>query len=332
MKPRILIMGQLYWAEKDCQEFLSPIADIVHMESESREELFADLAEGGRYSDIVGVYHEHLSAERVGHPDEAMINALPKTCRWFAHKGAGYDSVAVHAAKARDIGVSNTPGAVDEATATTAVFLLIATVRRFSACEAHLRAGGFTPMPAVESSAHDLSGRTIGILGMGGIGRRIVDYIRPFGMTMMYHNRRPSPVAPEDMAYCSDLYELLASVDILMISIPLSAATRGFIGEKEIRHMKKGSIIINTARGPVVDEEAMIRALQDGHLGSVGLDVFVKEPKVDQRLIDMPNVTLLPHVGTENQDARRKMEVLALTNLRDYIVKGVGPNLVPECR
>jgi lactate dehydrogenase-like 2-hydroxyacid dehydrogenase len=159
---------------------------------------------------------------------------------------------------------------VDEATATTAVFLLIATVRRFSACEAHLRAGGFTPMPAVESSAHDLSGRTIGILGMGGIGRRIVDYIRPFGMTMMYHNRRPSPVAPEDVTYCSDLYELLASVDVLMISIPLSAATRGFIGEKEIRHMKKGSIIVNTARGPVVDEEAMIRALQDGHVSSPG--------------------------------------------------------------
>jgi glyoxylate reductase len=86
----------------------------------------------------------------------------------------------------------------------------------------------------------------------------------------MYHNRRPSPVAPEDMAYCSDLYELLASVDILMISIPLSAATRGFIGEKEIRHMKKGSIIVNTARGPVVDEEAMIRALQDGHVSSPG--------------------------------------------------------------
>lgn len=250
--------------------------------------------------------------------------------------------------------VSNTPGAVDEATATTAVFLLLSSMRRFSQAEAHLRAGGFAPIPAVESGAHDLSGKSIGILGMGGIGTTFVNYIRPFGMKMFYHNRRKSSTAADDVTYCEDLYEMLGKVDVLMISIPLSDATRGFVGEKEIRAMKKGSIIVNTARGPIVDEEAMIKALQDGHvsrvpatlpatldrseqaanvqLASVGLDVFTKEPKVDQRLIDMPQVALLPHVGTENQDARRKMEVLALTNLADFITKGMGPTPVAECR
>jgi glyoxylate reductase len=162
--------------------------------------------------------------------------------------------------------VSNTPGAVDEATATTAVFLLIATMRRFSECEAHLRAGGFSPLKQVESGAHDLSGKTIGILGMGGIGLTIVNYIRAFGMKMLYHNRRKSSSAPADVEYCPDLLDMLGKVDVLMVSIPLSASTRGFIGEKEIRAMKKGSIIVNTARGPIIDEEAMIRALQDGHV------------------------------------------------------------------
>ncbi|WVQ70476.1 uncharacterized protein L199_008703 [Kwoniella botswanensis] len=331
MAPKILVMGELYWAKRDAEELLSGIADVISMESQSRDELFKDFASGGRYSDIVGIYHEHLSDKRTGHPDEAFFNALPTSCKWFAHKGAGYDSVAVHAAKARGIGVSNTPGAVDEATATTGVFLLIATMRRFSWCEANLRSGGFNPK-GVEESARDLSGKTVGILGMGGIGLKMVSYIQPFGCEILYHNRRPNALAPSHVRYVADLYDFLGQLDVLMVSMPLNEKTRGFVGEKEIRAMKKGSIIINTARGPVIDEEAMIQALQDGHLGSVGLDVFIKEPQVDQRLIEMPHVTLLPHVGTENQDARRKMEVVALTNLRDYLSTGTGPNLVPECR
>ncbi|WWC72809.1 uncharacterized protein I206_106773 [Kwoniella pini CBS 10737] len=331
MAPKILLMGKLYWASQDAEQLLGGIADVVCMESTSRAELFEDFSSGGRYSDVVGIYHEHISDRTVGDPDEEFINALPSSCKWFAHKGAGYDSVDVRAAKARGIGVSNTPGAVDEATATTAVFLLIATMRRFSQCEANLRAGGFNP-PGVEASARDLSGKTIGILGMGEIGLQMANYIRPFGCILLYHNRKPNALAPSDVEYIADLYELLGKVDVLMVSIPLSDKTRGFIGEKEIRAMKKGSIIVNTARGPIIDEEAMIEALQDGHLGSVGLDVFVKEPEVDQRLRDMPHVTLLPHVGTENQDARRKMEVTALTNLKEFLLNGVGPNLVPECK
>ncbi|WWC64962.1 uncharacterized protein I303_107576 [Kwoniella dejecticola CBS 10117] len=331
MAPKVLLMGELYWAGKDAEQLLGGIADVVSMESSSREELFKDFASGGRYSDVVAIYHEHLSDKITGHPDTDFMNALPSSCKWFAHKGAGYDSVDVHTAKSRGIGVSNTPGAVDEATATTAVFLLIATMRRFSQCEAVLRAGGFVAK-GVEESARDLSGKTVGILGMGGIGLQMANYIRPFGCNLVYHNRKPNALAPPDVKYIADLYDMLGQVDVLMVSIPLSEKTRGFIGEKEIRAMKKGSIIVNTARGPVIDEEAMIKALQDGHLGSVGLDVFVKEPEVDQRLRDMPHVTLLPHVGTENQDARRKMEVTALTNIKEYLTNGVGPNLVPECK
>ena len=133
-------------------------------------------------------------------------------------------------------------------------------------CEAHLRSGSFTPPTDVESTAHDLSGKTIGILGLGGIGITFASYIRPFGMTMLYHNRKPNPDAPSDLVYEASLEELLPKVDVLLVSIPLNAHTRGLIGIKEIGLMRKGSIIVNTARGPVIDEEAMILALQNGHV------------------------------------------------------------------
>ena len=168
------------------------------------------------------------------------------------------------------VGVSNTPEAVNEATATTAVYLLLATVRRFTWAEARLKEGGFSPLPEIENNAHDLSGRTLGILGMGGIGRVIVNYLRPFGLKIVYHNRSVSSLAPPEVTYCPDMCEMLRQVDILMISVPLNDKTRGMIGSKEMKTMKRGSIIINTARGPVVNEEDLIHALEDGQVSVTG--------------------------------------------------------------
>lgn len=267
---------------------------------------------------------------------------------------------------------------MDEATATTGVYLLIGAMRNFSQGEKHLRNGGFAPMPEVEARSSDLSGKTIGILGMGSIGVTFARMIQPFGMRILYHNRRESPSAPDFVTYVKDLDEMLEQVDVLSVNMPLSAATEGFVDERKIRKLRKGSIIINTARGKIIDEEALIRALEDGHVGQVddaigmcpdplltaqvilqlaaaGLDVFATEPKVDPRLIAMPNTTLLPRecfgrrsgfsecidltrrlpfadIGTENKDSRKKMEIVALTNIRDFLAGGVGPNLVPECQ
>jgi len=331
-KPKVLIMGKFAWADPECHEILGPIAEIVYLESTSREEFFKDLAPGGKYSDVVAIFHEGSSGKAVGPTNAEMIEHFPPSVKWIAHKGAGYDGFDTDALVKKGIKLSNTPYAVDEATATTAVYLLIGAVRRFSFCEAHLRAGGFGLPKTIERDAHDLSNLTIGVLGMGSIGLSFVNYIRGFGMKMLYHNRSPSKLAPKDIEYVPDLYELLKQVDVLSIHVPLGPATMKLIGEKEIRTMKKGSIIINTARGKVIDEEAMIKALDDGHLASVGLDVFATEPLPDPRLVAMPQTTLLPHVGTENQDARRKMEVRAITNIRDFLNGGVGENLVAECK
>jgi glyoxylate reductase len=179
------------------------------------------------------------------------------------------------------IGLSNTPGAVNDATATTAVYLLIATMRNFSICERSLRAGTFRP-PHVERASHDLTGRTLGILGLGCIGIRFAEMIRPFQMRIVYHNRRRAQDAPDYCEYFEDLEKMLRIVDVLSVHVPLTRDTVGFVGEDMIRAMKPGGIIINTARGKIVDEEAMLRALEDGHVSMILF--YVPVAKVNQVL------------------------------------------------
>jgi len=123
---------------------------------------------------------------------------------------------------------------------------------------------------------------------------------------------------------------MLSQADALSVHVPLRSDTVGLVGEKMIRALKKGAIIINTARGKVIDEEAMIRALKDGHLASVGLDVFPNEPEVNPKLLEFPYITLLPHMGTENRDTQRKMEVRALKNIQDFLTNGRGTDVVAE--
>lgn len=244
--------------------------------------------------------------------------------------------------------VSNTPGAVDDATATTALYLLISTLRQFSLGERSLRENTWKS-PIHPGKTHDLTGRTLGILGLGGIGLRLANLAHAFPMRIVYHSRHKNSDAPEWCEYYENLEDMLKATDVLSVHIPLRKDTEGFVGEKEIRLLKKGGVIINTARGKVIDEEAMIRALEDGHvrvlsilslhpfnlesqLSSAGLDVYPDEPNVNPRLLTFPQLTLLPHMGTENQDSQRKMEVRALTNLRDYLTKGKGSDLIPELR
>lgn len=165
------------------------------------------------------------------------------------------------------IGFSNTPGAVDEGTATTALYLIIGAIRLFYLCEKHLRNGGFgLDKSVVQAKTHDLSGKTVGILGMGSIGSQLVEYLRPFGVKLVYHNRNPSKTAASDVQYIPDVYDMLKQVDVLSIHMPLNANTKHFMGEKELRTMKKGSILVNTARGGVIDQQALIKVLQDGHV------------------------------------------------------------------
>ena len=159
--------------------------------------------------------------------------------------------------------VSNTPGAVDEGTATTALYLIVSSLRQFAHAEKNLTAGNWKEgLPP----AHDPSSRTLGILGFGGIGRRTAELARGFPMPVVYHSRRRAANEPEWAKYYEDFAEFLKATDVLSIHVPLNDETVGLIGEKEIRTLKKGSVIVNTARGKVLDEDALIRALTDGHV------------------------------------------------------------------
>lgn len=145
--------------------------------------------------------------------------------------------------------------------------MIIGAIRLFYLCEKHLRNGGFgLDKSIVQAKTHDLSGKTVGILGMGSIGSQLVDYLRPFGVKIIYHNRNPSKTAASDVEYISDVYGMLKQVDILSIHMPLNANTKHFLGDKELRTMKKGSILVNTARGGVIDQQALIKVLQEGHV------------------------------------------------------------------
>lgn len=331
--PRVLICGDIVWAHEESKQFFQGLADVVRMDSLDREDLFANLNQGGKYEGTVAIYRDNTSAERVGVFDRALIGALPPGVRWIAHNGAGYDQIDVNACKDKGIVVSNTPVAVDDATATTALYLMISAFRLFSEGERCLRVGRWKS-DISPSLTHDLTGKTLAILGLGGIGFRLAELARAFPMRIIYHSRRKVEGAPDWCEYFGQeqLDEFLGLADVLSVHVPLRPDTEGLVGEEMIRKLKKGAILVNTARGKVIDEAALIRALEDGHLGAVGLDVFPNEPSVNPRLLDFPNATLLPHMGTETRDSQKKMEVRALANIRDFLAKGKGVDIVPELR
>ncbi|THU85028.1 2-hydroxyacid dehydrogenase [Dendrothele bispora CBS 962.96] len=331
MAPRILICGHLVWAHNELKDLLGSISEIIHLDSDSREDFLRGFQPGGKYDGVVGIYRVNESSKKIGIFDRELVDGLGKSVKWIAHNGAGYDQIDVLACKDREIYVSNTPGAVDDATATTALYLMISTFRNYAISERSLREGKFKP-PGLAKRSHDLTGHTLAILGLGGIGMRLAELAHAFPMRIVYHSRRKVQDAPEWCEYFENVEEMLAQTDCLSVSVPLNDNTVGLVGEKWIRALKPGAIIINTARGKVIDEDAMIRALEDGHLASVGLDVYPDEPHVNPRLLEFPYITLVPHMGTENQDTQKKMEVRALTNLRDFLTVGQGEDLVTEMK
>ncbi|KAH9917536.1 uncharacterized protein B0H18DRAFT_1034067 [Fomitopsis serialis] len=321
--PRVMICGDLVWAHQECQEIFNGLAEVVPMDSPDRADFLAGLKPGGKYEGVVGLYRHNVSTDRIGLFDKEILDALAAAgVKWIAHNGAGYDQIDVLHCKEKDIWVSNTPGAVDDATATTGFYLMISALRCFSRAERTLRAGGWKSTHKA-GEAHDLTGRTLAILGLGGIGLRLAELAHAFPMRIVYHNRRPNPDAPAWCEYfgADRLDEMLAQADVLSVHVPLKDSTVGMVDERMIRKLRRGAVIVNTARGKVIDEPAMIRALEDGHLGA---------PQVNPRLMEFPNATLLPHMGTETCDSQKKMEIRALSNLRDYLTKGKGLDIIPE--
>ena len=250
-------------------------------------------------------------------------------CRLLANFGAGFNHIDIAAAHAAGVAVTNTPDVVTDATADIALTLMLMVLRRASEGERLLRAGGWTGWNPTQLLGAEMSGRTVGIVGMGRIGQAIARRAHlGFGMEVVFFNR--STVAGLDFParQIDDLRAMLAACDVSVIAVPGGAATRGLIGAAELEALGPQGVLVNIARGDVVDEDALIAALVDGRIAGAGLDVYARETHVPQALLDAPNATLLPHLGTATDDTRTRMGLRALANLQAHIDGGVPPDLV----
>ena len=233
--------------------------------------------------------------------------------RLLANFGVGYNHIDVAAARTAGVAVTNTPGAVTDATADIALTLILMTARRAGAGERMLRAGQWAGWHPTQMLGMHVSGRTVCIIGMGRIGQAIARRCHfGFGCKIVYANR--SPKAVDFPARQMDMPAALAAADIVVLATPGGAATHHLMGAPEFAAMQPHAIFVNISRGDVVDETALVTALQAGKIAGAGLDVYEFEPKVPQAFIDMENVTLLPHLGTAALDVREDMGRMALDN------------------
>jgi len=249
----------------------------------------------------------------------------------IANNGAGYDQIDARAAKEHQVLVTNTPDVVSDCTADLTLLLILSCARRSTEFEGRLRRGEWQGTDNIFGI--DLQGKVLGIVGMGSIGKAVARRAKAFGMKIIYHQRNKITGDNDypESTFCTSLDDLLAMSDFVSLHVPLNNHTRHLIGKPQLSKMKKGSFLINTSRGPVVHESALLEALKEGKtLIGAGLDVFEFEPKITEGLQDLPNVTLLPHIGTQTIDTRRSMEKLCWDNI-EAVLNGEQPlTLVSE--
>ena len=258
--------------------------------------------------------------------DRALIEGAPQL-RVISTMAVGYDNIDVAAATARGIPVGHTPGVLTETTADLAFALLLACARRIVEAERLLRDGGWRTWDPGLLLGHDVHGATLGIIGFGKIGQAVARRATGFNMRVLYASRSPG-MEPHPPAERGSLDEVLRSADFVTLHVPLNGETRNMIGERELRSMKRTAILINTARGGVVDQKALVRALEEGWIAGAGLDVMEAEPlPPDDPLLRAPNVVLLPHIGSASHATRERMASIAVENC----LAGLRGERLPHC-
>ncbi|KAH7409647.1 putative 2-hydroxyacid dehydrogenase [Cadophora sp. MPI-SDFR-AT-0126] len=290
---------------------LSLEAQTEVVTSKCRKEFFDDIKT--KYQSAVAIYRTSASGSVAGNFDKDFIQELPSSLKFICHNGAGYDQIDVDACIDRGITVTYAPDPVTDATADLALWLLLGALRQLNPALNTLRRGDFKK--GVDFG-HDPQGKILGILGMGRIGRAVKRRAEPFGLKTIYHNRTQLSESEAGGAKYVSFDELLASCDILSVHVPLSARTKHLIGPAEITKMKDGVVIVNTARGAIIDEAAMAAALDSGKIAAVGLDVYEFEPKIEAALVANERALLIPHLGTHTTETLAKMESLAMENAR----------------
>ena len=265
--------------------------------------------------------------------DADLIAQAGERLGLIANFGAGTDHIDLAAAAKRRIMVTNTPGVFTDDTADLTLALIIGVPRRLREGTTLIRRERGTGWAPSAMLGRKLGGKVLGIVGMGRIGQAVAFRARAFGLEIRYHNRHPLPQAVEAMfgaQYVESLDDLLAGSDIVTLHCPATADTRGLIDARRIALMKPGATLINTARADLIDYEAMIAALESGHLGGAGLDVFPEEPKVDARLVALPNVIAQPHIGSATIEGREASGEKVIANIRFWADGHRPPDQVLE--
>jgi glyoxylate reductase len=263
--------------------------------------------------------------------DAALLAAAGPRLKLIANYGAGTDHIDVAAAQARGVMVSNTPGVMTEDTADMVMALILSVVRRLPEGQALMQAGDWQGWAPTAMLGGRIGGRQLGILGMGRIGQAVARRARAFGMDVHYHNRhrlRPDVEGPLGATWWDSLDQMVARVDILSLNCPHTPATYHLMNARRLNLMKPSAVLINTSRGEVVDEDALTRRLRAGDLAGAGLDVHARGPDINPRLRALPNVVLLPHMGSATVEGRIEMGERVLLNIRTFADGHRPPDLV----
>ncbi len=265
--------------------------------------------------------------------DKALIDSAGERLKLIANFGAGVNHIDLKAARARGILVTNTPGVLTEDTADMAMALIVSVPRRLAEGEKLVRSGEWKGWSPGGMLGHRIGGKALGIIGMGRIGQAVARRARSFGLTIHYHNRERLPKVVEaefGAQWHPNLDEMLGAIDILTIHTPRNADSENLLSADRIALLRSHVYVINTSRGGIVDEEALIDALESGRLAGAGLDVWRHEPEIDPRLLALPNVVMTPHMGSATYEGRMASGEKVITNIRVWADGHRPPDQVLE--
>ena len=323
MKQRVAVTREMF---DDTIEYLGKHFDLVTNQEDklfTRDELFK-LLEGA-----VGV--QSYSADRI---DAELLDRCPDL-RAVCNTAVGYNNIDLAACSERGVMATNTPGVLDNSVADYAIGLMIATCRRMGEGERYLRAGQWTGTYLKQTLGQDVHGATLGLFGFGRIGQEIAKRARGFDMKILYHSRNRAAADAEQRTQARYVSkdELLAQSDVVMLILPYTTDTHHFIGAAELKKIKSSAVLVNMARGGIVDDAALIAALKKKTIWAAGVEVFENEPKLNPGFLELENVFLSPHIASASESTRRAMAMTAAKNLVAALTDGNPPNLLnPDFR
>ncbi len=310
-KPKAIVTRR--WPE-EVERRLTELFD-VELNREDRPLSAADLQDALRSADaVLPTVSDRITAE--------VLSAEPLRCKILGNFGVGFNHIDLAAAKARGIAVTNTPAVLTDCTADLAMTLLLMAARRAGEGERHVRTKAWTGWRPTHMMATKVTGKTLGLLGLGRIGKAMARRAHHgFGMPVLFHDPFP-PSADEQKALgaapCASIEEVLAKSDFVSLHCPATPETRHLMNAERLRQMKRSAILINTARGDVVEETALIQALKAGTIAAAGLDVYEFEPRVSEGLLTLENVVLLPHLGSASRETRVGMGMRVIDNVSAF--------------